>query len=143
MKQSIHLHSISNARELGGYKTVGGSRITNGLLLRTASLNGISDEDIHMLTNVYRVKHIIDFRMAMEMTGTEDPPIDGSQYHHLNVIDLSNMPLQDPPEIDISKLDLVQVVKISEQMGMLNEDMYIGFLSAETGKKAYPISSVF
>lgn len=137
MKQSIHLHSIRNARELGGYITVDSSRIRNGLLLRTASLSGISDEDIRLLTNVYRVQHIIDFRMAMEMTGAEDPPISGSQYHHLNVIDLSNLPVQDMPEVDISNLDLIQVVKMSEQMGMLDEDMYIGFLSTETGKKAY------
>ena len=137
LNHSIHLHSIQNARELGGYITDNGRRITNGLLLRTASLNGISDEDIRLLTNVYRVQNIIDFRMPMETAGAEDPPISGAQYHHLNVIALSNLPTQDMPEVDISNLDLIQVVMMSEQMGMLDENMYIGFLSTETGKKAY------
>ena len=45
LNHSIHLHSIQNGRELGGYITVDGRRITNGLLLRTASLNGISNDD--------------------------------------------------------------------------------------------------
>ena len=137
LNHSIHLHSIQNARELGGYITDGGRRITNGLLLRTASLNGISDDDIRLLTNVYRVQHIIDFRMAMEMTGAEDPPIDGAAYHHLNVIDLSNLPPQDMPEMDIRSLDLIQMIRMSEQVGMLDENMYVGFLMSETGKKAY------
>ena len=137
LNHSIHLHSIQNARELGGYITVDGRKITNGLLLRTASLNGISDEDIRLLTDVYRVQHIVDFRMAMEMTGAEDPPIDGAEYHHLNVIDLSNLPQQEMPEVDIRSLDLLQVIEMSEQVGMLDENMYIGFLMSETGKKAY------
>ena len=137
LNHSIHLNSISNARELGGYITADGKRIKNGLLLRTASLNGISDEDARLLTDVYRVQHIIDFRMTMEMTGAEDPPISGAQYHHLNVIDLSTLPVQDAPSVDIKKIDIVQMVKMSEQMGMLEENMYIGFLTAETGKKAY------
>ena len=137
LNHSIHLHSIQNARELGGYMTADGRRITNGLLLRTASLNGISSEDIRLLTNVFRVKHIIDFRLAMEMTGANDPPIDGAEYHHLDVIDLSDLPRQDMPEADIRSLDLIQVIRISEQVGMLDEKMYIGFLSAEAGKKAY------
>ena len=137
LNHSIHLNSIQNARELGGYITADGRRITNGLLLRTASLNGISDEDIRLLTNVYRVQHIVDFRMPMEMTGAEDPPIDGAQYHHLNVIDLSNLSSQDMPDVDIRSLDLIQVIKMSEQVGMLEENMYIGFLMSETGKKAY------
>ncbi len=137
LNHSIHLNSIQNARELGGCTTVDGRRIRNGLLLRTASLNGISDEDIGILTDTYRVQHIIDFRMAMEMTGAEDPPVEGARYHHLNVIDLSTMPPQDMPEVDIKSLDLIQVIEMSEQVGMLEENMYIGFLMSETGKKAY------
>ena len=137
LKNSIYLNSIGNARELGGYVSADGSRVKNGVLLRTASLNGISDDDVRLLTDVYHVGHIIDFRIPMEMNGAEDPPIPGAQYHHLNVIDLSNLPAQDAPEVDISSLDLVQLVEMSEQMGFLNENMYIGFLASGTGKAAY------
>ena len=139
LNHSIHLHSIQNARELGGYITADGRRVKNGVLLRTASLNGISDEDIRLLTDVYHAAHIVDFRMPMEMTGAEDPPIGDAQYHHLNVIDPAALPAsaQAMPDIDIRKLDLIQMVQLSEQSGMLNENMYIGFLMSETGKKAF------
>lgn len=137
MKQSIPLYSIKNSRELGGYITTDGRTVKSSLLLRTAALHGISDEDIRTLTDTYHLQHIIDFRMSMEITGAEDPPINGAQYHHLNVIDLSNMSPQDTSEIDINSLDLIQVIKISEQFGMLEEDMYIDFLASETGRKAY------
>ena len=100
-------------------------------------MNGISDEDTRLLTDVYRIAHIIDFRMAMEMTGADDPPIDGAQYHHLNVIDLSTLPAQDAPQVDIRTLDIVQMVKLSEQFGMLEENMYIGFLMNDSGRNAY------
>lgn len=135
-KHSISIKSIHNARELGGYRTVDEKTVKSGLLLRTSALNGISDEDIRLLTDVYRVEHIIDFRMTMEMIGTGDPPINGAQYHHLNVIDLSSLPPQEP-EMDISSFDVVQIVEMSEQFGMLDENMYIGFLMTETGKRAY------
>ena len=137
MDHSILLNSIQNARELGGYLTSDGSRIKSGALFRTASLNGISEQDVRLLTEVYHVAHIVDFRMPMEMPGAEDPPIPGAQYHHLNVIDLSSLPVQDMPDIDISSIDLVEMVTMSEQMGFLNENMYIGFLSAREGKTAY------
>lgn len=136
-KQAVSLKSIENARELGGYMTADGRIVKDSVLLRSANLNGISDEDICLLTDTYRVQHIIDFRMAMEMTGAEDPPINGAQYHHLNVIDLSNLPAQKMPETDLKKIDLIQIIRMSEQFGMLEEDMYIGFLESETGKKAY------
>ena len=137
LTHSIHLNSIRNARELGGYMTVDGKRVKNSVLLRTASLNGISDEDIRLLTNVYRIQHIIDFRMDMEMTGADDPPINGAAYHHLDVIDMSSLPKQDVPEIDVTKVDIIQMVELSEQAGMLEENMYIGLLASETGKKAF------
>lgn len=51
LKQSIPLKSIENARGLGGYMTADGRTIKNCVLLRTANLHGISDEDIRILTN--------------------------------------------------------------------------------------------
>ena len=135
--QSVPLKSIHNARELGGYKTAGGRTVKSGVLLRTASLHGISDEDIYTLTDVFRVEHIIDFRMPMELENAEDRPINGAQHHHLNVIDLSAMDSQDLSQADISKFNLVQMVELSEQVGMQDDNMYIGFLTTETGKKAF------
>ena len=39
------MSSISNARELGGYKPKDGKTIRKGVLLRTAALTDISQED--------------------------------------------------------------------------------------------------
>lgn len=137
MKQSIPLKSVANARELGGYQTVDGRTIRNGVLLRTANLNNITDEDICKLRDDFRLSDIIDFRMKMELTGYEDPEICGVTNTHLDVIDISEMSLPENQDIDINKLDLIQLVDICEQIGMLDEDMYIGFLMNDLGKKSF------
>lgn len=137
LNHSIHLNSIKNARELGGYTTTDGRRIRNGVLLRTAMLCGISDEDIRQLTNVYRLAHIIDFRMDMETAQAKDPAIEGAQYHHLNVIDMSSLPASDDAQSDTNVPDLVQSVELSEKIGAFDGRMYVGFLENQTGKKAY------
>ena len=137
LKQSIPVNSIKNARELGGYITSDGKTVKNGVLLRSASLNGASGEDIRLLRDKYRLQHIIDFRMEMELKNSADPMIDGAQYHHLNVIDMAQMIPDGAPEVDISALDPAQIAEITIESGMLNENMYIGFLNCDTGKKAF------
>ena len=137
LNHSIHLHSIQNAREPGGYITADGRTVKKGVLLRTAMLKGISDEDIRLLTEVYHLAHIIDFRMDMELPGAEDPPIGGAQYHHLNVIDPSTFPVPADEEVDVAVPDIVRSVELSEMIGAFDGRMYLGFLASETGKKAY------
>lgn len=136
--QSISLSSIHNARELGGYKTVDGYTIRNGVLLRTSALHDISDNDIDVLKNTYHLGHIIDFRMDMELTGMEDPAIEGAQYHHLDVIDIHTM-MEDHAvsDFDSGNLDMMQIIDFSVKSGMIGEDMYIGFLSNNSGKTAF------
>lgn len=137
LKQSIPLKSIQNARELGGYLNADGRRIKDGVLLRTANLHGISDEDIRLLTDTYHVQHIVDFRLGMELSGAEDPPINGAEYHHINVIDISGMCAETGAAPDMAQLDAMQIIEFSLQSGMVNENMYIGFLANDTGKEAY------
>ena len=71
------------------------------------------------------------------MVGADDPPIDGAQYHHLNVIDPSTFPNPEDEEVNVNTLDLVRLVAMSEQSGAFDGRMYIGFLSTPSGKKAY------
>lgn len=137
LQQSIPLTGVRNPRELGGYPTADGKKIRKGVLLRTASLNGISDEDRRILTDVYRLAHIIDYRMPMEMKHAEDPAISGAVYHHLNVIDPAMMEGMDVDGFDFNHIDIKELLTYAEQAGMLNENMYILFLSAETGRSAY------
>ena len=137
MKQSILLKSVANARELGGYHTADGKTVRKGALLRTANLNDITAGDIQTLNNVYRLSDIIDFRMEMELRGYEDPVIGGVTYTHLDVIDIPGLLSPEEPDVDINKLDVIQLVEMSEQIDMLNEDMYIGFLKNDMGKRAF------
>ena len=139
MKQSIHIKSIDNARELGGYTTADGRKIKSGLLIRTARLDHISNEDIITLKEVYYLQHIVDFRMSMELPGADDPLINGAQYHHLDVIDAAELFTQgmSDTDFDINELDAFQIAELSVRSGIQNENMYIGFLSCGTGKAAY------
>ncbi len=137
MKHAIPLKSIQNARELGGYKTADGREVRSGLLLRTAGLHGISDEDIRTLTQTYRLQDVMDFRMDMELVGMADPAIPDAVYHHLDVIDLEMYGDAVSADIDFTKMSIEQMVEVSVQMGMIDEDLYIGFLDREKGKKAF------
>lgn len=134
-KQSVPLSSVRNARELGGYKTTDGRRVKNGLLLRTAKLNKISDEDIGILRNEYNVGDIIDFRFDMEIHNEEDRDIDGAVYHHIDVMDLSGLNSDSAPEE--TQMDLRTIVTMMDKIGMSDGSMYISFLKNEKGIKGY------
>lgn len=135
-KQSIKVKSVRNARELGGYPSSDGRTIKSGVLLRTAKLDEMTSEDIQILKEHYRLGYIIDFRMTMEMAN-EDPVIGDVYYAHLDVIDTAAFSSQNTANIDIKKLTLFQMVKLAEMTGMVDEKMYIFFLSSDMGKKAY------
>ena len=83
-KQQIGITSIHNARQLGGYR-IGNKQIKDGLLLRTARLSGLSEEDSTLLADRYRVQCIYDFRGQEEsMTATDVIPGD-SRYMNLSI----------------------------------------------------------
>lgn len=69
------LDSIPNARELGGYTLPGGRVVKHDLLLRGGSLNGISDDDILLLRDKFKLKKIFDFRTGTEVRMMPDREI--------------------------------------------------------------------
>lgn len=137
LKQSIPLTSLRNARELGGYQTADGRKVKNGVLLRTAKLKDISEEDKRTLSESYKLQHIIDFRMPMEMVDATDPAIVGAKYSHLDVIDMTVFAGDDVPDVDMSSLDFIELTSMVLQYGMFNDDMYISFIMPDYGKKAF------
>lgn len=133
----IPLKSVTNARDLGGYRTADGKAIKRGVLLRTGNLNDITADDIRILKDQYNLSDIIDLRMEMEMMGCKDPMIDGVTNTHLDVIGCMGFDQQQMGDTDINDLDLIQMVELCQQIGMLDDKMYIGFLSTDSGKKAF------
>ena len=69
--QQIGLSSVHNARQLGGYK-IGNQRIKDNLLLRSAKLSGLSEEDSILLGEKYKVHCIYDFRGKEESLSAPD-----------------------------------------------------------------------
>ena len=70
-KQLIGLSSAHNARQLGGYQ-IGNQRIKDNLLLRTAKISALSDEDSILLCDKYKVQCIYDFRGKEESLSAPD-----------------------------------------------------------------------
>ena len=69
--QLIGLTSAHNARQLGGYQ-IGNQRIKDNLLLRTAKISGLSEEDSMLLCDKYKVQCIYDFRGKEESISAPD-----------------------------------------------------------------------
>ena len=69
--QQIGLASVHNARQLGGYR-IGDKRVKEGLLLRSARLSGLSEEDSIRLAKKYRLQRIYDFRGQEEALAAPD-----------------------------------------------------------------------
>ena len=70
-KQLIGLSCAHNARQLGGYQ-IGNQRIKDNLLLRTAKISSLSDEDSILLCDKYKVQCIYDFRGKEESLSMPD-----------------------------------------------------------------------
>ena len=69
--QLIGLTSAHNARQLGGYQ-IGNQRIKDNLLLRSAKISGLSEEDSTLLAEKYKVQCIYDFRGKKESLSAPD-----------------------------------------------------------------------
>ncbi len=133
--QSINLVSVGNARELGGYTTADGRTVKHGVLLRTADLHDISGDDVKKLTDIYHLAVIADLRMSLEAAQKPDPVIDGVKYVNLRVI--NEELLTSEVEKKLTSGDAMERMRTILDSGLISFDMYITFLSDDSGKKAY------
>lgn len=78
--ERIQLKGLPNTRDLGGYRTKDGRQLKAKRLLRSGALFDAAQEDIHILTEQYNLKTIIDFRTATERKQKPDPEIEGVTY---------------------------------------------------------------
>ena len=69
--QLMGLTSVHNARQLGGYP-IGKQRIKDNLLLRSAKISELSEEDSTLLCDKYKVQCVYDFRGKKESLSAPD-----------------------------------------------------------------------
>lgn len=132
--QSINLEGVGNARELGGYVGDNGRAVKRGVLLRTADLSRATSNDIQRLQDVYSLATVIDLRMNMEIYAAPDPQIPGAVNIHCGIMDEEAMMKQARNVASADKVDLlIQAVKA----GIVNDKLYISFLSGNQGKEGY------
>ena len=82
-RHSIGLTGVSNARELGGYRTKDGRTVKFGKLLRSGELAGMTAADKKKLTKKYHVVKIVDFRTDLEISDDRaDPKLPGAEYRN-------------------------------------------------------------
>lgn len=137
--RSLNLKSVSNARELGGYKTKDGKTIKRGLLLRTGHLLDVTEDEKAVLADKYDLYAIGDLRSEREAAEKPDPTIGTSKNYGMSVFDMLSAkdyaPESNAPSI--AELDLITVYNISKAYGLLEDDLYVKILESPKGKEGY------
>ncbi len=83
--RSLGLLGAVNARDLGGYRTVGGTVLRAGVVLRSDGLHRLTDDDLGRLTGI-GLRRIVDLRSPEEVREAgADRVADGMTLHHLPV----------------------------------------------------------
>lgn len=82
--QQIGITSAHNARQLGGYR-IADKKIKKDLLLRTAGLFSLSEEDSSLLADNFKVQCIYDFRSSEESQNAPDVIPGNARYVSLSI----------------------------------------------------------
>lgn len=84
--QNVPLEGVPNARELGGYEMSDGRHIRHGYLLRSGSLDRMTDHDVQFLKSL-GIGYIFDYRTNIEQIRHPDRVVEGIKYISLPCID--------------------------------------------------------
>jgi protein-tyrosine phosphatase len=77
--QVLDITNGFNFRDLGGYRTTDGRTLASRRLIRSASLDYLSDSELAYLAD-YGVRHVVDFRSAQEQEASPDRIPEGAKY---------------------------------------------------------------
>lgn len=139
-KQALNLSTISNARELGGYKTTDGKTIREGVLLRTAALTDVSQEEMDSLINDYKLSAIIDMRASYELAEDPEPTVEGVAQYNFRIMDEMMMAQRAAAVQDVLTDPNVNPVKRMSailEAGVISDQMYVEFLQGEIGRAGF------
>lgn len=78
----LHLEGVANARDLGGYRTVGGLRVRRGMIYRAGDLSTATNADLERL-QALDVQLIVDLRHDDETAAAPDRLPPGTAYVRL------------------------------------------------------------
>ena len=82
--ENIKLNGSKNIRDLGGITTKIGI-IKNAKLLRGSLLSNLTEEDVKILVNDYKLSTIVDLRTDREIEEKKDVYISNVRYIHMPV----------------------------------------------------------
>lgn len=139
-EQTMHMSTIENARELGGYETLDGKHVRKGVLLRTAALSEASQEELDSLVRDYHLAAIIDLRAGYELAEAPEPVLEGVAQYNFRIMDEQLMAERAAGISDILTDPNVNPVKRMTailEAGVISDQMYVEFLHGETGKAGF------
>lgn len=139
-EQTLNMSTISNARELGGYKTRDGKTVREGVLLRSAALTEASREELDSLVKDYRLAAIVDMRASYELEEEPEPVVDGVAQYNFKIMDEQMMAQRAAGIYNVLKspdVDPVTRMTAILEAGVISDQMYVEFLQGETGKAGF------
>ena len=88
LRNGIGIHSVENIRSVGGFPTIDGRTVKNGVLLRSGSLSRLTAEDADYLTKTFGLSMVIDLRSSEEIKMSPNVVIAGVRYENIPLAEL-------------------------------------------------------
>lgn len=134
IREKIVLDGAGNTRDLGNI-SFGGKKIKDGLLIRSGNLASLSERDIDILENKYKVKAVIDLRTDLEAKEAPDIVLKGAKYYRLTPLTESAMGVTHEKATGLELFTNGIDIKTDPDTYMCK--MYDKFLFSEHGMRRY------
>ena len=130
-QRSLMLESVPNARQLGGYSVKDGRKVRKGVLLRTAALGTMSQEDANKLQDTYHLRLVLDLRSSFERVLFPDAEVEGAENISESLNDeqaMKDMPRPQLPEggdMRLMSITMASNPRARERMPGIYRDMLL------------------